>query len=125
MRRLTFLTLAASALFASSVPASAHPRLVSASPAANASVARPKQIVLTFSEPLVAPLSGIELTMTAMPGMANHPRMPIRGFTIKVEGPTLTAKLTRPLSVGTYELKWHVVAADQHRIENSYTFTVR
>jgi len=123
--RLSITALAVCGLFASAVPALAHPRLVSASPAANASVARPSQITLTFSEPLVAPLSGIELTMTAMPGMADHPRMPIKGFSTKVEGRTLTAKLPRPLPVGTYEIKWHVVAADQHRIENIYSFTVR
>lgn len=125
MRRFSLAAFAASALFASALPAAAHPRLVSASPAANSTVAKPTQITLTFSEELVAPLSGIELTMTAMPGMANHPRMPIKGFTTKVEGRTLTAKLPRPLSAGTYELKWHVVAADQHRIENLYTFNVR
>jgi hypothetical protein len=125
MRRLTLIALAATALFAVSAPAFAHPRLVSASPAANATVARPTQIVLTFSEPLVAPLSGIELTMTGMPGMANHAPMPIRGFATKVEGHTLTATMPRALPVGTYELKWHVVAADQHRIENAFTFSVR
>lgn len=125
MRRLPLIALAASAFLASAMPAAAHPRLLSATPAVNATVSRPQQIVLTFSEVLVAPLSGIELTMTAMPGMADHPRMPIRGFTIKVEGRTLTAKLPRPLPAGTYELKWHVVAADQHRIENTHSFTVR
>ncbi len=125
MRRLPLLILAASSFLASAGPAAAHAKLVSATPAANATVAKPKQIVLTFSEALVAPLSGIELTMTAMPGMANHPRMPIRGFTTKVAGRTLTAMLPRALPTGTYELKWHVVAADQHRIENIYTFTVR
>lgn len=125
MRRLSLTALAASALLATTLPAAAHPRLVSATPAANASVARPTQITLTFSEALVAPLSGIELTMTAMPGMANHPRMPIKGFATKTAGRTLSAKLPRPLPVGTYELKWHVVGSDQHRIENLYTFTVR
>ena len=125
MRRLPLIALSACALLASAMPAAAHPRLVTATPAANATVAQPTQIVLAFSEALVAPMSGIELTMTAMPGMANHPRMPIRGFTIKVEGRTLTAKLPRALPAGTYELKWHVVAADQHRIENTYSFTVR
>ena len=125
MRRLPLIALAASAFLASAVLAAAHPRLVTATPAANTSVAQPTQIVLAFSEGLVAPLSGIELTMTAMPGMANHPRMPIRGFTTKVEGRTLTARLPRALPAGTYELKWHVVAADQHRIENTYSFTVR
>ena len=118
--------LIASALIASAVPAGAHPRLVSASPAANAAVTRPTQITLTFSEALVAPLSGIELTMTAMPGMANHPRMPIRGFTTKAEGRTLTATPAPPPCRWAHmKLKWHVVAADQHRIENLYTFNVR
>lgn len=125
MRRLPFMALAASALLASAMPAAAHTKLVSATPAANATVARPTQIVLTFSETLVGALSGIEVTMTAMPGMANHPRMPIRGFTTSVAGKTLTAKLPRPLPAGTYELKWHVVSGDQHRMENTYTFTVR
>ena len=57
MRRLSRIALAASALIASAliasaVPAVAHPRLVSASPAANAAVTRPTQITLTFSEAL-------------------------------------------------------------------------
>jgi copper resistance protein C len=125
MRRLSLTALAFSALFLSAAPAAAHAHLVSASPAAGASVARPTQVVLTFSEALVVPLSGIELTMTGMPGMANHQRMPVRGFTTQIEGRTLTARLPRALPAGTYELQWHAVTADQHRIENTYTFTVR
>lgn len=103
----------------------AHPRLITASPAANAIAAKPTRIVLTFSENLVGPLSGIELTMTGMRGMANHAPMPIRGFTARASGKNLTVNLPRPLPAGTYELKWHVVAADQHRIEGSYNFTAR
>lgn len=125
MRRLPLIALAAFTFLASATPAAAHPKLVTATPAANATVAKPTQIVLTFSEALVAPLSGIELTMTGMPGMADHAPMPIRGFTTKVEGKTLTAKLPRALPTGSYQLKWHVVAADQHRLENTYSFTVR
>ncbi len=117
-----FAALAAAMLPA---PAMAHPKLVSSNPAQNASVARPTTLSLTFSEALVAPLSGIELTMTAMPGMADHEPMPVKGFTTKVTGKTLTATLPRALPVGTYLLKWHVVAADQHRIEGSYSFKVK
>ena len=57
MRRLPLIALAASAFLASAMPAAAHTRLVSSTPAANATVTRPAQIVLTFSEALVAPLS--------------------------------------------------------------------
>ena len=80
---------------------------------------------LSFSEALVGPLSGIELTMTGMPGMANHAPMPIKGFSTKAAGKDLVVSLPRPLPAGSYELKWHAVAADQHRIEGSYTFSVR
>lgn len=127
MSRLTFLAAAAALAAATALPnaAFAHPRLVSASPATNATVAKPTKLTLTFSETLVAPLSGIELTMTGMPGMANHAPMPIRGFNSQVAGKTITVTLPRPLPAGTYELKWHAVAADQHRIEDRYSFTVR
>lgn len=117
-----FAALAAAALPA---VAMAHPKLVSSTPAQNAAVSRPTSLSLTFSEVLVAPLSGIEITMTAMTGMANHPPMPIKGFTTKVTGKTIVATLPRALPIGTYLLKWHVVAADQHRIEGSYTFKVK
>jgi len=119
---IAFLAVLAAATLPST--AMAHPKLVSASPAQNASVSRPTSISLTFSELLVAPLSGIEITMTGMPGMANHKPMPIKGFTTKVNGKTIVATLPRALPIGTYLLKWHVVAADQHRIEGSYTFKV-
>ena len=119
--------LAFVAALAAALPAAAmaHPKLVSSTPAQNASVSRPTTLTLTFSEALVAPLSGIELTMTAMPGMADHKPMPVKGFTTKVNGKTMVATLPRALPIGTYLLKWHVVAADQHRIEGSYTFKVK
>ncbi|WP_066552127.1 copper homeostasis periplasmic binding protein CopC [Croceicoccus bisphenolivorans] len=102
----------------------AHPKLVSASPAAEAAVAKPTKLTLTFSEELVAPLSGVELTMTGMPGMANHKPMAVKGFQTKITGKTMTIVLPRALPAGTYAVKWHVVAADQHRIEGGYNFKV-
>lgn len=124
MRRF-ILALAAASLLAVPGVAMAHPKLLSATPAANSAVVKPTAIKLSFNETLVGPLSGIELTMTGMPGMANHAPMPIKGFTTKAAGKDLTVTLPRPLPAGSYELKWHAVAADQHRIEGSYTFSVR
>lgn len=125
MRRLALLALAP--LFALAVPAvaQAHAHLVSATPAANGTVTKPTRLTLTFSEPLVAPLSGIELTMTGMPGMASHQPMPIKGFATAATGAKLTITMPRALPAGSYLLKWHVVTADQHRVEGQYTFTVR
>ncbi|MFN3423817.1 MAG: copper homeostasis periplasmic binding protein CopC [Novosphingobium meiothermophilum] len=123
MRLLSLLAAPALALIAT--PALAHPKLVSSSPAANTAVAKPTKLTLTFSEDLVAPLSGIELVMTGMPGMANHAPMPIKGFQTAVTGKVLTVTLPRPLPAGSYDLTWHAVAGDQHRIEGKYSFTVR
>ncbi len=125
MRRLALLAAFASAAIALPGSAIAHPRLTAASPLANSSVSKPTKLSLTFSETLVAPMSGIELTMTAMPGMAAHAPMPIRGFTTQIKDKVMTVAFPRALPVGNYLLKWHAVAADQHRVENSYTFTVR
>lgn len=123
--RFTVATLLTAAALAMPGLALAHPRLVSANPAAEATVTRPTRIALEFSEAPVAPLSGIALTMTSMPGMANHEPMPIKGFTTAVQAKSLVAILPRALPAGTYALKWHAVAADQHRVEGAYSFTVR
>jgi len=123
------LLLAASALFMAALPSAAlaHPKLLSASPAANATVAKPTKLTLGFSEKLIAQLSGIELMMTGMPGMANHAPMPIKGFKTDVaaDGKTMVVTLPRALPAGSYDLAWHIVGADQHRMEGKYSFTVK
>lgn len=124
MRRLALLAPAL-ALLALPGAAFAHPKLLSSNPAPNTAVAKPTTLTLTFSEQLVGPLSGIELVMTGMPGMANHAPMPIKGFKTAVAGKVLTVTLPRALPAGSYNLKWHAVAGDQHRIEGQYAFTVR
>ena len=125
MRRLALFAAPALAMLALPGAAFAHPKLVSASPAANTAVAKPTKLTLTFSENLIGPLSGIELVMTGMPGMANHQPMPITGFRTTVTDKTVLLTLPRPLPAGSYQLRWHAAAADQHRAEGSYTFTVR
>lgn len=110
-----------------SAPALAHPKLVNSSPAASATVAATNRLTLTFSERLMPQLSGLDLAMTGMPGMANHAPMKIGGMrtTVGEDGKTLIAALPRPLAAGTYKLDWHVVSVDTHRIAGSLTFTVR
>lgn len=119
------LGLAAAIALALPGVALAHSKLVSSTPAANATVSKPTKLVLTFSETFLAPMSGADITMTAMPGMADHPPMPIKGFKTAVEGKTMTLTLPRPLPAGSYDLKWHIVGADQHRMEGGYSFTVK
>jgi methionine-rich copper-binding protein CopC len=125
MRRF-FLT-AALVLAAMPAAAMAHPKLLSSSPATNATVAKPTKLSLTFSEKLLAPLSSVELVMTGMPGMADHAPMPIKGFKTAVEGDgkTMVVTLPRALPAGSYDLSWHIVGADQHRLEGKYAFSVK
>ncbi|MFC3444409.1 copper homeostasis periplasmic binding protein CopC [Sphingobium rhizovicinum] len=124
---MTRKSLIAAAAMALTLPglASAHTKLVSSTPAANATIAKPTKMTLTFSETFLAPLSGADLTMTGMPGMANHDPMPIKGFKTAVDGKTMTLTFPRALPAGTYDLKWHVVGADQHKMEGGYSFTVK
>jgi len=117
----------AAALALLAAPALAHPKLVSSTPAAQATITNATQVSLTFSEPLVAPVSGIDLVMTGMPGMASHAPMKITGFKTSVapDGKTLVAAFPRPLPAGAYKLDWHVVSTDTHRITGTLGFTVR
>lgn len=126
MFRKAIYAVALTASAYSATAAMAHPRLIAASPAANATVAAPTRIQLNFSENLVNQFSGIDLTMTEMPGMKMGP-VKISGIsaTVAPDGKTLIVALARPLARGTYKLDYHVVSADTHRIQGSYTFKVR
>jgi methionine-rich copper-binding protein CopC len=119
-------TLAALALISSGT-AFAHAKLVSSTPAANAKASNVRSLSLTFSEAVVEKLSGVEIVMTGMPGMADHAPMKVSGFktALGADHKTMTITLPRALPAGTYDLKWHAVTTDTHRIEGSYSFSVK
>jgi methionine-rich copper-binding protein CopC len=108
-------------------PAQAHIKLVSSSPAANATTAKPAKIVLNFNEKLIAKFASATLIMTGMPGMANHAPMKMTGFTsaMSKDGKSMTLLMKRALVAGTYTLKWAAAGADAHPMEGSFTFTVK
>ncbi len=125
LSRNTFLrAMAAVALFASSA-ALAHPQLVSAAPADGATGPSPKTIVLTFSEPLLPPMSTATLTMTAMPGMTMGPMSMKVGITASSDNKALVVTPLRTLPQGSYRLEWHVVAEDTHSAQGSLAFQVK
>ncbi|MDQ1155967.1 methionine-rich copper-binding protein CopC [Sphingomonas sp. SORGH_AS 950] len=119
MRRILLgLALAASL----SAPVLAHPKLLGASPAADTTVTTaPRTLVLNFSEKLIAPMSGAELTMI-MPGMAGH-AIPVK-TSVGADGRSLVLVPASPLPRGQYQVDWHVVSADTHRITGSYKIQV-
>lgn len=107
-------------------PAAAQPSLVAATPANGATAAKVTRLSLTFSE-AIAPASGVDLVMTGMPGMKDHPPMPIRGFaaTVGADGRSLTAALPRALPAGSYDLTWRAVGADGKPATGTVRFTAR
>ncbi len=128
MRTNRFALIAAAlATFATPQLASAHARLVSSTPAANATVARPTKIDLRFNEAVIGSTVSVQLAMTGMPGMANHAPMPITGFTSQLgkDRKSLTLMLRRPLVAGTYRVNWAAAGSDTHRLTGTFTFTVR
>lgn len=98
--------------------AHAHAHLVTSSPAANATGPAPKQITMKFSEAPMAKLSGVEL----MP--ASGAAIPVKPVKV-ADRKTLAVAPDSPLQPGIYSVKWHAVAADTHRSEGTFSFTVR
>jgi len=117
--------LAAAALVAP-LPAFAHPKLVSATPAPNATTAATARLQLVFSERLVAQFSGADVVMTEMPGMKMHGpmKMPVKA-SLAEDGKTLVLTLAKPLPKGSYRVDWRVVSADTHRVQGNYSFKVQ
>ncbi len=105
----------------------AHPKLVAAIPAANATVARTNTVRLTFSEGLMPKLSTATLVMTGMPGTANHPEMKMTGVTsvVAADGKSIVLTSATPLPAGSYRADWVIVGADTHRITGKHSFSVR
>ena len=120
MTRFKIASLAASvaALSLLAGQAEAHARLVSATPAAGATVAAPRTISLTFSERMVPAFSGFDVVDAA-------------GATIVVrtqvseDGKTLSGAPARALPAGAYVVNWRVASPDGHRMTGTTRFVVR
>ncbi|HET6526975.1 copper homeostasis periplasmic binding protein CopC [Sphingopyxis sp.] len=126
--KYTLLPAAAALLALASLPAPAlaHAKLVGSTPAANATVSKVTAVSLKFNERLIASTVKAELVMTGMPGMKDHPPMPI-AFTPAMgkDGASMTLKLKRALVPGTYKVKWSAAGADTHRMGSEFGFTVK
>ena len=99
--------------------ASAHAALVKSNPAANATVAAPKTISLTFNEVLTPAFSGFDMSMTD--GM----KMKVKTKVSK-DKKTITGAPTSKLMAGAYTVNWHAAAADDgHKTTGTLDFTVK
>lgn len=120
-------SIALAAALVSATAAQAHTKIVSSSPAANAAVAATNTISITFNEKAMAAVSGADVVMTGMPGMAKHAPMKITGLKTawSPDGKTVTMTAGRPFPKGTYQVAWHAAGADTHRMQGNYAFTVK
>ena len=107
--------------------AQAHPRLMATSPRINSAVGGTNCVVLTFNERLLAPMSGGDLLMTGHPGVPHHAPTKIESFRASVgaDGRTLQLVAAHPLARGSYQVRWHAVAADTHQVAGTFAFQVR
>lgn len=100
----------------------AHPKLVSASPAPNATVAKPARVELHFSERLMPAFSKADL---AMVGANGRPATKLASAaSVAADGRTLVVTPKGQLRPGRYGVDWHVVSIDTHRVAGSYAFAV-
>jgi len=117
---------AAVALLLAPVAAGAHTKLVGSTPAANSTVSKVTKIDLKFNEKVIASTVKTELVMTGMPGMANHAPMKIPySSAMGKDGKSMTLMAKRPLTPGTYKVKWSAAGADTHRMGSEFSFTVK
>ena len=118
-------TALAGVVLCTSVAASAHPTLLSSSPASGGQGAAPAVIELRFSENLLTQFSGAKLTMTDMPGMPNSP-MPVKASVAASADPkVMLIKPASTLTVGTYRVDWRAVSSDTHPILGNVVFSVQ
>jgi methionine-rich copper-binding protein CopC len=99
--------------------ASAHAALVKSNPSANATVAAPKAISLTFNEALTPAFSGFDMSMSD--GM----KMKVKTKVSK-DKMTITGSPSGKLMPGAYKVNWHAAATDDgHKTSGTLAFTVK
>jgi methionine-rich copper-binding protein CopC len=114
----TAIALAAVAILGAG-QAAAHAALVKSNPTANATVAAPKAISLTFSEALTPAFSGFDMSMSD--GM----KMKVKTKVSK-DKKTIMGSPTGKLMPGAYKINWHAAASDDgHKTSGTLAFTVK
>lgn len=99
--------------------AHAHPALETSNPGQDATVPAPKEVRLTFTENVIPKFSGLTIKDGS-------------GALIETAAPTvdpndkrqLVVPIVKPLSTGTYDVDWHAVSVDTHRVNGHFSFKV-
>ena len=99
--------------------ASAHPRLLKATPAAESrSAEAPRQIALTFNESL-------DLALTRVTVLRDGESLrPDSLHLANGDDKTVVASLGAALAPGRYTVRWQVTGDDSHPVRGEFTFVV-
>ncbi|WP_457363748.1 copper homeostasis periplasmic binding protein CopC [Pseudomonas sp. TE3610] len=96
----------------------AHAHLVSATPAADATVSAPAELSLVFTE-------GVEQSFTKVELTRGGEAVLIKSIATQgTDKKTLIVTPAAPLTPGDYSVKWHAVSVDTHNSDGSYQFKV-
>lgn len=121
IRHTALVAVSALALAALAGEASAHAKLVKSDPAANATVAAPKTITLTFDDELAPAFSKFAVTMPTMKDMAVKVKT-----VVSKDRKSIVGTPAAPLSAGAYSISWTAAAAeDGHKTTGKVPFTVK
>jgi methionine-rich copper-binding protein CopC len=119
LRKTVRMTLAVLLTLTAGRMAWGHPVLEASDPGQGATVSSPKEIRLTFTENLIARFSGLtikdqsgRLIGTATPSVDPNDKR------------QLVAPIPTPLLPGAYDVDWHAVGADTHRVTGHFSFRV-
>jgi methionine-rich copper-binding protein CopC len=108
--------------FASAITAAnAHPHLMAAGPAPGGVVkTSPKALRIQFNEGIVLGFSGVEITD------ASGKKQPIGKATLApTDNKQLIVPLKTELASGKYNVTWHAVGDDTHKVQGRYSFEVK
>ena len=119
LAKLGVSAAAAAAALLIAAPALAHTKVVKSTPAAQATVAAPKTITLTFNEKVVPAFSSFELVM-----VGHDMKIPVK-TTVSKDNKTISGSPTAPMMAGAYKIKWTAASADGHRMKGEVPFRVR
>jgi methionine-rich copper-binding protein CopC len=119
-RFFSLLAIGSAAALAIASPALAHTKLVSSSPAENATLATgPRTITLTFNERLVPAFSKFEVTIPGRGGA----KVPV-ATVVSRDGKRIVGTLASPLGRGSYKVLWTAAGTDGHKMTGEVAFQV-
>lgn len=119
LRKLAAVSIVFAALFVTLPLALGHARPKVMDPAPDTTVAAPSKITVTFSEAIEGKFSSLSVTDEQGKKIGKEASQPLSG-----DPKTLTLALPAQPS-GGYLVHWVSVAADGHRMEGTYKFTVK